>query len=110
MPAYRFLSDTALRADRLPKDLATLKKLGVPYSDAMIENAENDAYAQALPDSDGAAGVKARYGEATDIRVFDGNPETVTEMDALVAYLQILGRLTDAAHTQEGATEGTAEK
>ena len=36
-----------------------------------------------------------RYGEATTVRTFDGRPDRVTEMDALVAYLQILGRLTD---------------
>ena len=53
------------------------------------------------PDSAQAEGVKARYGEATDIRAFDDDPGTVTEMDALVAYLQILGRLTDAAYKQE---------
>ena len=39
-----------------------------------------------------------RYGEATKVRAFDGEPSELTEMDALVAYLQVLGRLTDAAH------------
>ena len=39
-----------------------------------------------------------RYGKATTVRAFDGKPNDLTEMDALVAYLQILGRLTDAAH------------
>jgi cytochrome c oxidase cbb3-type subunit 2 len=48
--------------------------------------------------------VAERYGEATTIRVFDGDPARITEMDALVAYLQILGRLTDAAH-QSAAVE-----
>jgi cytochrome c oxidase cbb3-type subunit 2 len=32
------------------------------------------------------------------VRAFDGQPDRLTEMDALVAYLQILGRLTDAAY------------
>ena len=101
MPAYPSLARTDLRTDDLPKHLATLKELGVPYTDDMIANAAGDAYGQAAPDSPQAEGVKERYGEATDIRAFDGNAETVTEMDALVAYLQILGRLTDAAHKQE---------
>jgi cytochrome c oxidase cbb3-type subunit 2 len=39
--------------------------------------------------------VTKRYGEATNVRAFDGQPKELTEMDALVAYLQILGRLTD---------------
>jgi cytochrome c oxidase cbb3-type subunit 2 len=42
--------------------------------------------------------VAARYGAATQIRAFDSAAATVSEMDALVAYLQIIGRLTDAAH------------
>lgn len=108
MPAYPFLKRTPLRIDDLPEHLAALKKLGVPYTQDMIDNAMADAYGQVAPDSAQADGVKARYGEATDIRAFDDDPGTVTEMDALVAYLQILGRLTDAAYQQEdvaGAVE-----
>jgi cytochrome c oxidase cbb3-type subunit 2 len=101
MPQYRFLAETELRTDDLPDHLATLRRLGVPYSDDMIRNAAADAIAQARPDSDGAEALAARYGKATDIRVFDGNPAAVTEMDALVAYLQVLGRLTDVAHRTE---------
>jgi cytochrome c oxidase cbb3-type subunit 2 len=70
----------------------------------MIRNATSDAYGQAVPDSEQADAMKSRYGEATDIRVFDGDTGSVTEMDALVAYLQILGRLTDAAHDVTGST------
>ena len=106
MPAYPFLQRTELRIDDLPEHLATLKKLGVPYTDDMVANATSDAYGQAVPNSPQAEGVGARYGDATDIRAFDGNPRTVTEMDALVAYLQVLGRLTDAAHKQEAAARG----
>ena len=46
--------------------------------------------------------VSKRYGEATNVRVFDGLPGELTEMDALVAYLQIVGRLTDAAYKTAG--------
>jgi cytochrome c oxidase cbb3-type subunit 2 len=101
MPAYPFLKRTELRIDDLPKHLATQKELGVPYTDEMVANAASDAYGQAAPDSPQAEGVKERYGDATDVRAFDGDAGRVTEMDALVAYLQILGRLTDAAHKQE---------
>jgi cytochrome c oxidase cbb3-type subunit 2 len=71
----------------------------------MIANARWDAYGQASPDSSYAQGVAERYGDATNIRVFDGEPARITEMDALVAYLQILGRLTDAAHQTATAEE-----
>lgn len=105
MPAYRFLKTTKLRTDDLGANLATLKELGVPYTDAMIKNAAEDAYAQSAPDSEQADGVKTRYGAATNIRSFDGDPDTVTEMDAIVAYLQVLGHLTDAAKKEPGLAE-----
>lgn len=63
-----------------------------------LGGASLDAYGQATPDSPRADGVTKRYGKATAVRAFDGQPGRLTEMDALVAYLQILGRLTDAAH------------
>jgi cytochrome c oxidase cbb3-type subunit II len=71
--------------------------VGVPYTDDMIANASADAAGQANPDSPLAEGVTKRYGKATTVRPFDGRPDQLTEMDALVAYLQILGHLTDAA-------------
>jgi cytochrome c oxidase cbb3-type subunit 2 len=73
----------------------------------MIANARTDAYGQATPDSPAAEGVTKRYGAATNVRPFDGNPGSLTEMDALVAYLQILGRLTDAATKPVADAGGT---
>jgi cytochrome c oxidase cbb3-type subunit 2 len=97
MPAYPWLTrplDTRL----IEENLATLARLGVPYDEAQIENALADAQAQSRPDSDGADGVRERYGEDVAVRAFDGDPRRLTEMDALVAYLQSLGTLTNAAH------------
>ena len=78
--------------------LATLARLGVPYDDAMIAQAETDALAQSRPDSDAADGFLERYGERPAIRSFDGDPSRLTELDALVAYLQSLGTQTDAPY------------
>ena len=97
MPSYRGLLHADLRVDDLADQLAAQRAVGVPYTPEMIRNAAKDAYGQANPDSDRAAGVKARYGGATNIRAFDGTAGRLTEMDALIAYLQVLGRLTDAA-------------
>lgn len=97
MPAYPWL-DRTLDTDIIAASLATLARLGVPYDDAMIAHAEADALAQSRPDADGADGVRDRYGADVAVRAFDGDPSRLTEMDALVAYLQSLGTLTDAAH------------
>ena len=105
MPRYAYLARTDLRIDDLGKHLAALRTLGVPYTDDMVANATADALGQASPDTDRAAGVADRYGEATTISAFDGTPGGPTEMDALVAYLQILGRLTDVAQFGSGVVE-----
>jgi len=103
MPSYARLGRNALRTDDLSNHLKAMRAVGVPYTDEMIANARADAYGQVSPDSPLAEGVSKRYGDATTVRVFDRNPDQLTEMDALVAYLQILGRLTDAAHKTAAA-------
>ncbi|AOO81842.1 cytochrome-c oxidase, cbb3-type subunit II [Bosea vaviloviae] len=105
MPKYGWLMRNDLQTGDLGKHLAAQRVVGVPYSDAMIANATADAYGQASPESPYAGGVSERYGDATNSRAFDGEPGRLTEMDAVVAYLQVLGRLTDAAHRQSAAAE-----
>ncbi len=94
MPPYAFLMDNELRTDDIKAHLKANRAVGVPYSDEMIEAAETDIRAQADPDSDGAEDVVARYPKAV-VSNFDGNTGKLTEMDALVAYLQMLGTLVD---------------
>ena len=105
MPKYGWLLRNELKTEDLGRHLAAQRTVGVPYTDAQIANASADAYGQASPDSPYAAGVTERYGEATNMRAFDGEPGRLTEMDAVVAYLQVLGRLTDAAQKQAAAAE-----
>jgi cytochrome c oxidase cbb3-type subunit 2 len=100
MPAYRWLARRDADLGDLSARLATLRAVGVPYSDEQIENAEQDALGQVDPDGDRAEGLIERYGEATNIRNFDGQPGVPTEMDAMIAYLQVLGQLTDVATLQ----------
>jgi cytochrome c oxidase cbb3-type subunit 2 len=68
-------------------------RVGVPYSEAAIEAANEDLKAQASADGDAEA-LNKRYPKS-QVRDFDGDPSRLTEMDALVAYLQMLGTLVD---------------
>ena len=97
MPAYPWLT-RSLDTSLIEGNLATLARLGVPYDDAMVGNALADARAQARPESDGVAGLRQRYGEDIAVRAFDGDPAQLSEMDALIAYLQSLGTLTNAPY------------
>lgn len=105
MPAYTWLARTELRMEDLPNHLTVQRQLGVPYTEDMIKNAAIDAYGQATPGSNFSDAVALRYGEETQVRVFDGVTTRVTELDALIAYLQVLGRLTGAAYEDTVAPE-----
>ena len=94
MPGYPFLAATDLDYRTVAAHLATNRAVGVPYTDEQIAQAREDLVAQATPDAPGVAAFLKRYPKAT-VRDFDGNPGKVTEMDALVAYLQMLGTLVD---------------
>lgn len=91
MPPYAFLADRALRFDDIADHLKALRAVGVPYSDDMVANAKADLRAQTNPDGDTDALLK-RYPKAV-VAKFDADAKEITEMDALVAYLQMLGTL-----------------
>ena len=93
MPGYPHLARNAIDPSDIAAHLRTLRIVGVPYDDAMVENAGADMTAQATPEAD-LSGLETRYPKAA-AGDLDGNPEAVTEMDALVAYLQVLGRMVD---------------
>jgi cytochrome c oxidase cbb3-type subunit 2 len=92
MPKYGFLEDTLITADYVEDNLRTHAFVGVPYTPEMIETAAADFRAQADPDSDFDAMLE-RYPGA-QVRNFDGRPG-ISEADALIAYLQMLGTLVD---------------
>ena len=92
MPKYSFLLRAKLDGDYITDAMSAHRMVGVPYSDAMMQEAVADFKAQADPDAD-SAGLIERYGKAV-VSNFDGQPE-LTEMDALIAYLQVLGTMVD---------------
>ncbi|MCB1380251.1 MAG: cytochrome-c oxidase, cbb3-type subunit II [Alphaproteobacteria bacterium] len=92
MPGYAFLMHKEVKVKGFGDHLKTLSLVGVPYTEEMIANAEADMRAQAS--GEGADDVVARYPKA-QARNFDGQAGEPTEMDALIAYLQVLGTLVD---------------
>lgn len=96
MPGYKFLIERDAAISSIADDMTVLRKLGVPYSDEMIQNATSDAAIQASTEREGE-GLVARYGNKVILRDYDGNPNKVSEMDALVAYLQTLGTFVNFA-------------
>jgi len=92
MPAYPWLAQNDLDLAHIDDDLRVQATLGVPYTAEMIANAQADAKTQA--GADAAADLVKRYPKAA-ARDYDGRPERITEADALIAYLQMLGTLVD---------------
>ena len=99
MPKYAFMMNNVIDGQYIADKLSTNAMVGVPYTETMIENAVADFAAQADPNAE-TAGLQERYGAAAfghlDVNVsnFDGQPE-LTEMDAIIAYLQVLGTMVD---------------
>jgi cytochrome c oxidase cbb3-type subunit 2 len=93
MPSYAFLAETPLEVADIAERLRTLRAVGVPYTDSEIASAAADLATQASPNADNADLLK-RYPKAVTV---PGNGRVVTEMDALVAYLQVLGTMVNFA-------------
>jgi cytochrome c oxidase cbb3-type subunit II len=96
MPAYPWLAKTDLPYAAIADNLSANRLGGVPYSEEMLREATTDLAAQANPEAPSAAldGLATRYPGAT-VRDFDGDPKRVSEADALIAYLQVLGTMVD---------------
>jgi len=99
MPTYALLMKNELNLLDIKLRLQALQSLGVPYTDTMIAQAYNDAIAQQMPDSENVDKLKSRYGDNVIAHDFDGKNDAMpSEMDALVAYLQVLGTMVDVSN------------
>ncbi len=97
MPGYPWLASTPLKADGVEARIRTLRTVGVPYSEDMLKNVKADLAAQTNPDSRPARDLLRRYPKAK-VAKFDGKTGAeASELDALIAYLQVLGTLVDFA-------------
>ena len=97
MPGYPWLAKAPLRTDDIKDKMRTLRMVGVPYTDAMINDADKDILAQINPDSRAARDLVKRYPKADVVHFEQRVLEVPSEMDALVAYLQVLGQMVDFA-------------
>ncbi|KQB11818.1 cytochrome-c oxidase, cbb3-type subunit II [Rhodobacter capsulatus] len=102
MPSYGYLAKVPLDSTWIEDRVSTDAFVGVPYTSEMIASAKADFVAQADPNADSTT-LLAGYGEKVNIRNFDGQPG-LTEMDALVAYLQVLGTMVDFSTFQPVAS------
>jgi cytochrome c oxidase cbb3-type subunit 2 len=97
MPHYAFLASSDLRTNDVADKMRTLQAIGVPYTDQQIADSAADLQAQANGQTDLAAFQK-KYPKAA---LASGDGKRVTELDALVAYLQVLGTMVNFADTSE---------
>lgn len=97
MPAYPWLAKSTVNGADIAARMKTLRLVGVPYSDDMISNAEKDLKAQIEPDTRGSREMVRRYAKAKVLRYERPATADPTELDALIAYLQILGQMVDFA-------------
>ena len=93
MPKYAFMMNNVIDGKYIADKLSVNALVGVPYTEEMIAQAQADFAAQADPNAD-TSGLTARYGDKVVVSNFDGQPE-LTEMDAIIAYLQVLGTMVD---------------
>ncbi|GEO15456.1 cytochrome-c oxidase, cbb3-type subunit II [Microvirga aerophila] len=94
MPSYPWLAEREVDVGRVKEDMNVQAALGVPYSPEMIAKAASDLKTQAATDDSNATTLAERYPKAA-ARDFDANPQRITEADALIAYLQMLGTQVD---------------
>ena len=94
MPGYPWLAQTDLDFEHIADDLRVQAALGVPYTPEMIEQARADVRTQATANAPDAADLAKRYPKA-QARDYDGDPARISEADAVIAYLQVLGSFVD---------------
>ena len=104
MPPYATLEKTMLNLEDVQRMLIANSRIGVPYTPDQIAHAKEDLQAQADPNSDDADAFQKRYPKA-QVRDFDGQADKITEADALIAYLQMLGTLVDFKTYRANAPE-----
>lgn len=96
MPNYPWLLKTNLDTSDIALRMKALRTTGVPYSNSQAEYdrnvkqfGEDVAKTLHIPDAEKNLVAQAQAGN------YDNNKDNISEMDAMVAYLQVLGTMVD---------------
>jgi len=103
MPGYPWLAENSLDYSDLQQRMIALKRVGVPYSLTDEEYQANvekfgEEQARMLDIRDAEDNLIAQ----AQAENFDGDSSAITEMDAVVAYLQVLGTMVDFSEYDDG--------
>lgn len=103
MPNYPWLKKNKLAYKDIGGRLRALKMVGVPYSITEAEYQANvERYGKDIAELlDINQAEKNLLAQAQNGN-YDGNKDDITEMDALVAYLQVLGTMVDFKKFEDG--------
>jgi cytochrome c oxidase cbb3-type subunit 2 len=103
MPNYPWLLDHELDYSDMADRMRALKMVGVPYSDTEEEYLANvDEFGPAMAEQFDIHKAEESLLAQAQSENWDGDRSRLTEMDALVAYLQVLGTMVDFSKYDEG--------
>lgn len=102
MPGYPWLMEP-LRYKDVADRMRALKVVGVPYSESTEEYEANvKRFGEDIAKNLNILHAEKNLLAQATTGNYDGNAKDITEMDALVAYLQLLGTMVDFSKFDEG--------
>ncbi len=103
MPNYPWLMKTALPYADIADRMRALNAVGVPYSETDQEYQANvKRFGVKVAEKLNILDAESNLLKQAEQGDYDGDRRRLTEMDALVAYLQVLGTMVDFKQYQEG--------
>jgi cytochrome c oxidase cbb3-type subunit 2 len=103
MPNYPWLIKTDLKYNDIDEHMRALRDTGVPYSLTEKEYESNvKRFGKDMADELDINNAEENLLKEAEAGNYDGIPGRVTEMDALVAYLQVLGTMVDFSKFEDG--------
>jgi cytochrome c oxidase cbb3-type subunit 2 len=102
MPNYPWLQEADLDISDVQAKMKALKAVGVPYSLTKMEfDANIEKFGEGVAKKLDINAAEKNLMADAKLGNFDGDPDKLSEMDALVAYLQILGTMIDFSKHDE---------